>query len=48
MPIITNAITLETVKAAQPETVWYAVKTCWWTHRQTDLRTLPGGSWLRG
>ena len=43
MPVIINAITLETIKAARPETVWYAVKTCWWTHRQTDLRTLPNG-----
>ena len=32
---------LEEIKAAAPETIWYSVNTCWWTHRQTDLRRSP-------
>ena len=31
--------TLEDVKADNPSTIWYSVNTCWWTHRETDLRS---------
>ena len=24
--------------------IWYSVNTCWWTHRQTDLREHPSSS----
>ena len=41
MPLIKFITTLEDVKADKPETIWYSFVSCWWTHRQSDLRTLP-------
>ena len=41
MPHIRNQTTLEEIKLAAPGTIWYSVSTCWWTHRQTDLRRHP-------
>ena len=46
MPHIIEEITLEDIRATKPETIWCSVNTCWWTHRETDLRqrrdsTLP-------
>ena len=38
-PHIRKQITLEEIKAARPETIWYSVATSWWTHRNTDLRS---------
>ena len=43
MPYIVEATTLQEIKHAAPETIWYSVHTCWWTHRSTDLRKLPNG-----
>lgn len=43
MPYIIESITLQEIKDAIPDTIWYSVNTCWWTHRETDLRTLPNG-----
>lgn len=38
MAYIRQRISLKGVKADKPETIWYSVNTCWWTHRYTDLR----------
>ena len=38
MAYIRHEITLEDIKAENPEQIWYSVNTCWWTHRRTDLR----------
>ena len=39
MAHIIRRTTLEDVKEDTPPTIWYSVKTCWWTHRQSDLRS---------
>ena len=41
MPYIREKTTLEDIKAEKPKTIWYSVNTCWWTHRQNDLRVHP-------
>ena len=41
MPHIRTQITLDELKRANPETIWYSVTTCWWTHRSSDLRSRP-------
>ena len=41
MAFIRKQTTLEDVKKDCPDTIWYSYHTCWWTHRNTDLRTLP-------
>ena len=33
MPYIVEATTLQEIKDAAPETIWYSVQTCWWTHK---------------
>ena len=43
MAHIRKMITLEQVKDANAETIYYGYHTCWWTHRRTDLRVLPNG-----
>ena len=43
MAYIVETTTLQEIKDAAPETIWTSVLTCWWTHRATDLRTLPNG-----
>ena len=43
MPHINIVTTLEEIKESQPDTIWYAFHTCWWTHREEDLRTLENG-----
>ncbi len=43
MPYIIKSITLQEIKDSEPKTIWYSMNTCWWTHRSTDLRTLPNG-----
>lgn len=43
MAHIRKVTTLERIKQAAPELIWYSVNTCWWTHRQTDLREHPNG-----
>ena len=46
MPQIRGLTTLEDVRSAEPKTIWYSVRTCWWTHRETDLRIHPKGGGL--
>ena len=41
MPFIRKMTTLEQIQLAAPETIYWSVNTCWWTHRQTDLREHP-------
>ena len=41
MAHLRQQITLENIKSENPETIWYSVATCWWTHRQIDLCQLP-------
>ena len=43
MAHIVKRTTLEDVKLAEPDTIWYSVNTCWWTHRQSDLRQHTSG-----
>lgn len=43
MAFIKVVTTWEDVKAAAPETIWYGFNTCWWTHRNSDLRTKDNG-----
>ena len=38
MAHIRKQTTLGDVRAGKPTTIWYSVNTCWWTHRETDLR----------
>lgn len=40
MTQIVKNITLEQIKAENPDTIWYGYNSCWWTHRQEDVRTL--------
>lgn len=40
MTQIIKKTSLEDIKAENPETVWYSVNSCWWTHRQEDVQTL--------
>lgn len=46
MPHIREETTLEDVKGDNPETIWYSYRSCWWTHRASDLRTHPSGNGL--
>jgi len=41
MAYILNRITLDEVKAAKPETIFYGVMTPWWTHTPDHLGMLP-------
>ena len=41
MVAIVKVTTLEDIRRANPQKVYYSVNTCWWTHRQTDLRQEP-------
>ena len=41
MAHIRKQTTLDDVRADKPRTIWYSVNTCWWTHRQVDLRQHP-------
>ena len=43
MAYIREQITLDEIKAEAGEFIWFAYHTCWWTHRGTDLGTLPSG-----
>ena len=43
MTHIIEKTTLDDVYADRPDTIWYSVNTCWWTHRNTDLRRHPQG-----
>lgn len=36
-------VTIEDVRAAKPEMIYYGAQTCWWTHRAEDLTTVPEG-----
>jgi hypothetical protein len=38
---IIEKVTLEDVRGAQAKTIWYAARTCWWTHLPEHLATLP-------
>ena len=38
---IIQTVTLEDVRNAKPKTIWYAARTCWWTHLPEHLSTLP-------
>lgn len=42
LPVFTNAITLEQVRAANAETIFYGALTPWWTHDPEHLGN-PGG-----
>ena len=42
MVVIRQHTTLEDVKAAQPETIWYGYNTRWWTHRAEDVFSHDG------
>lgn len=50
----TGRTTISDVRAAKPKMIYYGANTCWWTHRETDLRrTRPqdfevGGRRVRG
>lgn len=43
LPYIRNIITLKGVeaelRAAKPGRIWWSVVTCWWTHRESDVRS---------
>ena len=39
----TNAITLEQVREAKPEMIFYGALTCWWTHDPAHLGRLDNG-----
>lgn len=30
---------LDAVRQAKPKAIYYATRSCWWTHRETDLQT---------
>ena len=38
MAHIIEATTIEDVRRDRPDKIFYGVNTCWWTHRQQDLR----------
>lgn len=38
---IIERVSIEDVKNAKPEMIWYAANTCWWTHDPKHLSTLP-------
>ena len=38
---IIQIVTFADVRRAKPETIWYAARTCWWTHDPAHLSTLP-------
>ena len=38
---IIQTVTLEDVRNAKPKTIWYAARTCWWTHLPEHLATKP-------
>ena len=40
---IVKKITLEEVRAAKPEMIYYGAATCWWTHDPAHLDILPDG-----
>ena len=42
MAHIVEQITLEAVRAAKPEMIFYAMHTCWWTHDPKDVAELTG------
>ena len=46
MPHIRQQITLAQVIDAEPDTIYYGVNTCWWTHREEDLRAKGGENGL--
>jgi len=37
----TGAMTLEDIRAAKPERIYYGANTCWWTHDPADLSRHP-------
>ena len=37
----TNQITLDDVRSAMPEMIFYAMRTCWWTHNRDHLYKHP-------
>lgn len=46
MAYIHKLTTLEDVRRDAPTTIYYGFRSCWWTHRNEDLRTIgnePGG-----
>lgn len=38
----TGRTTLGDIRKARPRTIYYGARTCWWTHRSSDLRRHPG------
>ena len=42
MAVIIKATTLEDVRRDKPDTIFFSVNTCWWTHRRQDLRQIQG------
>lgn len=42
MPYIRNKTTIEDVRRDTPQSIWYSMTTCWWTHRVSDLLTHVG------
>lgn len=43
MAVVKIVTTIEDVRAAKPEMIFYGANTCWWTHRGEDLRRTGGG-----
>lgn len=41
VPYIRERTTLADVIAAEPDTIYYGFHTCWWTHREEDVRIKP-------
>lgn len=42
MSYITRTITLEDIRAAKPEMIYYGANTCWWTHDPEHLSSTAG------
>lgn len=43
VPVIRERITLQDVRNAKPEMIFYGALTPWWTHDRNDLCLLPSG-----
>ncbi len=44
MGVVVENITIADVRAAKPAMIFYGVNTCWWTHREEDLRISNGST----
>ena len=43
MPKVVKNVSIDDVRAANPEKIFFSVTTCWWTHDPLHLYTLASG-----